>query len=181
MDQIEKLTPEDREFFAMLPEHLGGIKMRKVLRIIQQQAVKLAAQDDLRLEVQQLQSALGAVGAAAINLEGQIVQLREENRRLESVCKFELDRRIQRFLAKHSFDDVDPDIADVADGVRPPLTDPEPCSCDEAVGLRGLLVDCRIVLDRWRFHDRKKCQSELCWDTDELVARLPTPTKEPQL
>lgn len=40
---IETLTDEERAFFAVLPEHLGGLNMRKALRIIDAHATAHAA------------------------------------------------------------------------------------------------------------------------------------------
>ncbi len=40
---------------------------------------------------------------------------------------------------------------------------------ENASNLRNLRKAIKL-LDRWRFHNPKQCQAELCWATDEFVA-----------
>lgn len=47
MAEIETLTEVEREFIAALPEHLGGIQLRKTLSIIDAQAAELETQRDM--------------------------------------------------------------------------------------------------------------------------------------
>jgi hypothetical protein len=141
--EIEKLTPEEREFFAMLPEHLGGINMRKALRIIEQQAVEIVRlTDELGYATNREVSLAGAANRA----ESEAVDLRADLKRLGA------------------------NLADAQTALG--------CERASLVAANALLLDCRGVLDRWRFHNRQECQATLCWDTDALVARLPAPPVE---
>jgi hypothetical protein len=74
MGDIEKLTPEEREFFATLPEHLGGIRMRKSLRIIEQQAVEIVR---LSEELQYATNREVSLAEAANRAEKECVRLNE--------------------------------------------------------------------------------------------------------